>query len=653
MAPRRKNQEIDLSQSFVEEKQVAAGDAGHVGSSSNLVREEVPPQSAPTADLGGTVASLLQMMEGSRKLMLEDRQMMEENHQSLEGRLINMSFPLAGGRSSQSRQENFSPLVNNQPSPHRPNRGDSSATIHVEGPNDVGMRELPPRGKIFAPTFNIPVHQPPMHGVCQPPPISMARTYVASGHLGWGVGLSGGDHILSHAYPRPMPPQFNGQGMNPMRFMLPAVQQEGHGHDANTLREQVAQLLNEQFGIDNFKANLIFDHFYKYGQVKLTGGYNIPPPKKLKAKNYCRWHNSMSHSIEHCMIFCNVFHNTIQKGHVKFPEPKKDDMLVDTNPFRNVLGINMVKLDFSKVEWPHFKQVLGTTPPSQATLNVAYEQGASSSDMQANLTAFVVSSIADKLYLCCNTSLTFDEDPRLGPALRPWYSSYQTQWERVRQPVLGQPRQWTGYDSHPMRKMFRIPTVPPRVWYTYDSRIRRLIAIAEMTGTQNRKFLRKNVQACWDHYAMISSKVVGASLMDKDFEPRITMDYSMAIGLKVTMTNKSQHVQVQSEVDMQGGHGSLPHKEMKKNCLARGHINDEKSRQGDMTSTTNDGQESVSNKAQHVQTIRGCGRHASIVMCEQWAMRLTMKNRVRGIFKSMEQTLTPHTFNNLNKASSD
>ncbi|CAN0826668.1 hypothetical protein LINGRAHAP2_LOCUS757 [Linum grandiflorum] len=198
---------------------------------------------------------------------------------------INMSFPLAGGRSSQPQQENFSPLVNNQPSPHRSNRGDSSATIHVEDPNDIGMRELPPRGKIFAPTFNSPVHQPPMHGVCQPPPISTVRTYVASGHLGWGVGLSGEDHILSHAYPRPMPPQFNGQGMDPMRFMLPGVQQEGHGHDANALREQVAQLLNEQFGIDNFKTDLIFDHFYKYGQVKLIGGHNIPPPKKLKEKS--------------------------------------------------------------------------------------------------------------------------------------------------------------------------------------------------------------------------------------------------------------------------------------------------------------------------------------------------------------------------------
>ncbi|CAN0917384.1 hypothetical protein LINGRAHAP2_LOCUS30261 [Linum grandiflorum] len=70
------------------------------------------------------------------------------------------------------------------------------------------------------PTFNIPVDQPPMHRAGQSPPIPMAWTYVAPANMGGGVGLSGGDHIPPCAYPRPMPPQFNGQGMNPMGFML-------------------------------------------------------------------------------------------------------------------------------------------------------------------------------------------------------------------------------------------------------------------------------------------------------------------------------------------------------------------------------------------------------------------------------------------------
>ncbi|CAN0905339.1 hypothetical protein LINGRAHAP2_LOCUS23601 [Linum grandiflorum] len=120
--------------------------------------------------------------------MVEDRQMMEENHQSLKGCLArldqNHKRIILQLKSLDERYESYNSRVD----------------------RCLSQGSFPPRGKIFAPTFNIPVHQPPMHGVYQPPPISMARTYVASGHLGWGVDLSGGDHILSHAYQRPMPP---------------------------------------------------------------------------------------------------------------------------------------------------------------------------------------------------------------------------------------------------------------------------------------------------------------------------------------------------------------------------------------------------------------------------------------------------------------
>ncbi|CAN0827216.1 hypothetical protein LINGRAHAP2_LOCUS918 [Linum grandiflorum] len=206
---------------------MAVGDAGYVGSYNNLVREEVPPQSAPTVDLGGAVASLLQMMEGNCKLMKENRQQVTLQLKSLDERYANMSVPRAVGHSSQPRQDNFSPLVNNQPSPHRANRGDIPATTHVEGPNDVGMGELPPRGRNSGPTFNILVDQPPMYGAGQPPPIPMARPYVAPASMGGGAGLSGGDHIPSRAYPTPMPPQFNEQGMDPMGFMLPGGSNRG------------------------------------------------------------------------------------------------------------------------------------------------------------------------------------------------------------------------------------------------------------------------------------------------------------------------------------------------------------------------------------------------------------------------------------------
>ncbi|CAN0827330.1 hypothetical protein LINGRAHAP2_LOCUS955 [Linum grandiflorum] len=154
MAPRRKNHESDLPQPFVEEEQVAAGDAGYVGSSSNLVREEVPPQLVPTIDLGGAVASLLQMMEGNRKLMEENHQQVTLQLKSLDERYANVGIPSTVGHNNRPRQEKFLPPVNNRPSPHRANCGDIPATTHVQGPNDVGMGELPSSGRNHGPTFN-------------------------------------------------------------------------------------------------------------------------------------------------------------------------------------------------------------------------------------------------------------------------------------------------------------------------------------------------------------------------------------------------------------------------------------------------------------------------------------------------------------------
>ncbi|CAN0898250.1 hypothetical protein LINGRAHAP2_LOCUS19601 [Linum grandiflorum] len=114
MAPRRKNQESDLPQPFVEEEQVAAGDAGYVGSSSNLVREEVPPQSAPIADLGGPVASLLQMMEGRLDGLGQNHQQVTLQLRSLDERYE--SYNSRVDRLAQTRNrslDDVNPITNN------------------------------------------------------------------------------------------------------------------------------------------------------------------------------------------------------------------------------------------------------------------------------------------------------------------------------------------------------------------------------------------------------------------------------------------------------------------------------------------------------------------------------------------------------------
>ncbi|CAN0925193.1 hypothetical protein LINGRAHAP2_LOCUS34617 [Linum grandiflorum] len=86
MAPRRKNQKVDIPQTYVEDEQVVGTEAGgHGGGSlSNLAGEVAPLLLVSSVDLGGAFASLLQMMEENHKTMDEDRQLMVETGQSIE-----------------------------------------------------------------------------------------------------------------------------------------------------------------------------------------------------------------------------------------------------------------------------------------------------------------------------------------------------------------------------------------------------------------------------------------------------------------------------------------------------------------------------------------------------------------------------------------
>ncbi|CAN1239957.1 hypothetical protein LINGRAPRIM_LOCUS2553 [Linum grandiflorum] len=156
-------------------------------------------------------------------------------------------------------------------------------------------------------------------------------------------------------------------------------------------------------------------------------------------------------------------------------------MLVDTDPFPNILDINMVNSDFSKAR---FKLVLDTSPPPKVIPQAICEQGGSSTSMAASLAASGVSSDVYKLCVRCKNSLTLGEarptppvQHRLVPSFRPRYTSYQRQVEGVRKPVWSKPRkpwvqsrQFAGYGHPPMRKTFRMPNVPPGGWYTYDFR---------------------------------------------------------------------------------------------------------------------------------------------------------------------------------------
>ncbi|CAI0472852.1 unnamed protein product [Linum tenue] len=331
-------------------------------------------------------------------------------------------------------------------------------------------------------------------------------------------------------------------------------------------RPNRAPIQPRRYSFDISKADLIFDQLYKDGQIKLTGGHNIPPPEKLKGKKYCKWHNSMSHATDSCVIFRNILQDAIEKGRIKFPEPKKDAMLVDTDPFPNVVGINMVNPDLSKIELPRFKLVLDTTPPQHGSSNVTHEQGSSSGTKQASPAAMMTDEI-EKLCAQCKKSLKLDEarpsaHQRLGPPNRPRYPSYQRQVEGVVQPAWGQRRQWIAHGIPSMRsppvrsppaRTFKMPNVPQGGWHTYDMRRQQPVAIGGMTRTQRRRFLRKNAEARQGRYPVILGATIRPPPQNDFVPPNIEVDNSMTTGLKVTMTDKGKQVQVQGDVKIHEG----------------------------------------------------------------------------------------------------
>jgi hypothetical protein len=104
-----------------------------------------------------------------------------------------------------------------------------------------------------------------------------------------------------------------------------------------------------RYTFDVTKCYRIFDYLLQEKQIKLPSGHVIPSPKQLKKHVYCKWHNSYSHTINDCNIFCRQVQSIINEGQLKFaesPQMKLDKDLFPTN-------MNMAELEGKNVlVWP-------------------------------------------------------------------------------------------------------------------------------------------------------------------------------------------------------------------------------------------------------------------------------------------------------------
>ena len=89
--------------------------------------------------------------------------------------------------------------------------------------------------------------------------------------------------------------------------------------------------VEESYDFDVTKSDKLFDFLLEKGQIKLPDNHVMLPPKQLKNKKFCKFHNATSHSTNECRIFRQHIQRAIQQGRLKFDTPRK--MKVDDNPF--------------------------------------------------------------------------------------------------------------------------------------------------------------------------------------------------------------------------------------------------------------------------------------------------------------------------------
>jgi hypothetical protein len=58
-----------------------------------------------------------------------------------------------------------------------------------------------------------------------------------------------------------------------------------------------------RFTFDVSKCDKLFDVLVQGGVIKLKEGHNVPTLESLAKKNYCKWHDSYSHTTNECNYF--------------------------------------------------------------------------------------------------------------------------------------------------------------------------------------------------------------------------------------------------------------------------------------------------------------------------------------------------------------
>jgi hypothetical protein len=107
------------------------------------------------------------------------------------------------------------------------------------------------------------------------------------------------------------------------------------------------------------KTDELFDILLESKYISLPDPrHKIFSKEELQGIEHCKLHSSFTHSTNNCLTFRNIIQEKFDNKILKFQDKPKENMAVDTEPFPEMVDINMVTMSCSEETFINIYQAL-------------------------------------------------------------------------------------------------------------------------------------------------------------------------------------------------------------------------------------------------------------------------------------------------------
>jgi hypothetical protein len=129
------------------------------------------------------------------------------------------------------------------------------------------------------------------------------------------------------------------------------------------------------YHFDVNRTDELFDILLESKYISLPNPrHKIFSKEELRGREYCKWHGSFTHSTNNCLTFRDIIQEKFDNKILKLQEKPKENMAVDTEPFPEMVDINMVTMSCSEETFINMYQALSLQGKRINSLTTEMEQ---------------------------------------------------------------------------------------------------------------------------------------------------------------------------------------------------------------------------------------------------------------------------------------